>query len=185
MTMGETTDNGPSMCRKIDGFIRYLGNALAWLNSALVITIIIQVILRYALDEGKIWMEELQWHLYGVCILFGVPYCMVLDSHVRLDLFHEHFSLKKKAYIELFGTLILTLPLVIALMPHAIDFVESSWRVSEKSAHPMGLPWRWLIKSAIPVSFAFIFAAAFSRIFRSVAIIFHTPGTKGRTGHGS
>lgn len=170
--MDNSNDNLPGICRWIDGFIRRIGVAVAMLNSLLVVNILIQVILRYALGEGKIWLEEMQWHLYGVCIMIGIPYCIVVDGHIRLDLLHRNFSLKKKEVVEFFGILLLILPLIITLFMHGLDFVETAWRVSEKSPHPLGLPWRWLIKSVIPVSMALIILASISRMVRALAIIF-------------
>ena len=172
--MAKTEDiaNGPKVSRIIDGFIRNLGKTTAWLNTFLVINILIQVILRYVLGAGKIWLEELEWHFYGVLIMFGIPYCLTVDSHIRLDLLYNKFSRKKKATFELLGIIILILPLTVILFMHGADFVESAWRVHEKSAHPLGLPWRWLIKSVIPASMFLIVLASVSRLIRSVAIIF-------------
>jgi TRAP-type mannitol/chloroaromatic compound transport system permease small subunit len=152
----------------IDGVINRMGRILCWLNSLLVINILIQVILRYVLGEGQIWLEELQWHFYSVIIMLGLSYCITADAHIRLDIFHRKFSPKKKAYVEFFGIILLILPLIIVLFMHGIDFVKSAWRVNEMSPHPLGLPWRWLVKSVIPVSMFFIVFASISRMVRSV-----------------
>jgi len=177
--MSNKTDDIPIFCRKIDGFINGLGRAIAWLISLLVINIIVQVFMRYALGEGKIWLEEMQWHLYSICIMFAIPYCIVSDAHVRLDLLHHKFSPVKKEYVEFFGILFFILPLISILLMHGLDFVESAWRVNEKSAHPLGLPWRWMIKSVIPVSMFLIIAASVSRMVRSAAIILRKNRVKG------
>ena len=155
----------------VDKFIRRLGQYLAWLNTALVINIVIQVVLRYALGEGKIWLEELQWHFYGICILTGISYCLVQDAHIRLDVFHRNFSERKKSYIEFFGMLILVLPLFTILFLHGLGFVQSAWHVGESSPHPLGLPWRWLIKSVIPASMFLIILGALSRMYSSALVI--------------
>ncbi len=178
--MSDTQENAPRFCQVVDGLIRRIGKAVAWLNTLLVINILVQVILRYALGEGKIWLEELQWHLYGVCIMFGIAYGIIEDAHIRLDLLHQRFSPRKKEYVEFFGTLFLILPLVTILFFHGLSFVQTAWRVNEMSSHPLGLPWRWLIKSVIPISMALIALASVSRMIRAAAVIFtkHTIGGK-------
>lgn len=170
--MNDKIVNTPHFCQVIDGFIRRIGQAIAWLNFLLIFNILLQVILRYAFGKGMVWLEELQWHLYGACIMFGISYGITEDAHIRLDLFHQRFSPRKKELIELFGILFLLLPLVIILFVHGLDFVESSWRVSERSESPLGLPARWLIKSVLPISMFLIILASVSRMVRSVTIIF-------------
>ena len=176
--MSDEIENAPRFCQMIDGFIRRIGQAIAWLNVLLIINILAQVILRYAFGKGMIWLEELQWHFYGVCIMFGISYGIVTNAHIRLDLLHNKFTPKKKEAVEFFGILFLLLPLVIILFVHGLDFVESAWRVSERSESPLGLPWRWLIKSVVPISMFFLILASVSRMIRSVAIIFQKNGHK-------
>jgi len=171
--MNDEIDNAPRFCRMIDGFIRRIGHVIAWLNVVLIINILVQVILRYAFGKGMVWLEELQWHFYGVCIMFGISYGIVVNAHIRLDLLHQKFAPKKKEMVEFFGILFLLMPLIIILFVHGLDFVESAWRVNERSESPLGLPWRWIIKSVVPISMFFIVLASVSRVLRSAAIIFH------------
>jgi TRAP-type mannitol/chloroaromatic compound transport system permease small subunit len=53
----------------------------------------------------------------------------------------------------------------------SLDFVQESWRVNERSDAPLGLPWRWAIKSVIPISFGLLIAAAVARVVRIIAIL--------------
>ncbi len=169
--MQENTQELPKFCTAIDAFIERLGSAISWLNSILVINIVVQVFLRYVLGEGKIWLEELEWHFYGVLILMGLSYCLVSDTHVRLDIFHRKFSPALKEYVELFGMLLLVLPFFCIMFFHGLGFVATAWHVSESSPHPLGLPCWWIIKAIIPLTMFLVILAALSRIVRSVAII--------------
>lgn len=162
----------PRFCQYIDGFIHKIGNVVAWLNVVLIVNIIVQVVLRYAFGEGMVWLEELQWHFYGVCIMFAISYTLVDDAHIRLDIFYQRFSARTKAQVEFWGLLILVLPLVAILFWHGLSFVESAWRVSERSESPLGLPYRWLIKSVLPASMFLWWIAAFSRMVRSALVAF-------------
>lgn len=171
--MNDEIENVPRFCQMIDGFIRRMGQAIAWLNFLLIFNILVQVILRYAFGKGMVWLEELQWHFYGACIMIGISYGIVVNAHIRLDLLHQKFTPKKKETIEFFGILFLLLPLVIILFIHGLDFVESAWRVSERSESPLGLPYRWIIKSVVPISMFLIILASVSRMVRSAVIIFN------------
>mgnify|MGYP001548798934 FL=1 len=167
------------MCTITDRFIHSLGNTAAWLYTLLVINIVVQVILRYALGEGKIWLEELEWHLYGIGIMLGLSYCLVTNAHIRLDIFHRNFSLMTQEIIELLGVLIFVLPLFVILFFHGMDFLKHAWQVNESSPHPLGLPCWWIIKSVIPVAMFLMILAAASRALRSVSIIIQLMKHKG------
>lgn len=161
----------PGLCRALDAFVLKCGVAIAWLNVVLVIIILIQVVLRYVFGMGQVYLEELQWHLFGVLIMFGIGYGVVADAHIRLDILHRRFPPRIKALVEVLGILLMLTPLIVVLFVHGIDFVESSYRVAERSESPLGLPYRWAIKAAIPVSMAYLSVAALSRLIKSIAVL--------------
>jgi TRAP-type mannitol/chloroaromatic compound transport system permease small subunit len=171
--MQQQVDQLPKFCSVVDGFIERLGSVVCWLNSILVVNIVVQVILRYALGEGKIWLEELEWHFYAIGLLMGLSYCVVIDTHVRLDIFHRRFSPAKKEYVDLFGMIFLVLPLFTILFLHGLGFVATSWHVNESSPHPLGLPYWWIIKAFIPITMFLMILAALSRIIRAVVVLSH------------
>ncbi len=169
--MQESQQELPRICRFIDSFMERLGSAVCWLNSILVVNIVVQVLLRYVLGEGKIWLEELEWHFYGVLLLVGLSYCLASDTHVRLDVFYRRFSVVQKEYVDLFGMLFLVLPLFAVLFFHGLGFLATAWSVNESSPHPLGLSYWWIIKSFIPLTMFLVVLAALSRIIRALVII--------------
>ena len=84
---------------KIGGIVSYI-----WV--VLLGVIVTNVILRYGFSEGRIELEELQWHLYSVGFLFGLSFALTTDSHIRVDILHEKFSPELRAWIELYGILL-------------------------------------------------------------------------------
>ena len=169
--MSEETIEMPKICKVLDNFIDRIGKTAAWLNGILVLVIILQVILRYVFGHGLVVLEELQWHLYAVGIMFGISYCVVHDSHIRLDIFHDRFSQRKKEMVELFGILFLLMPIIIIILIHSWPFVAESWRIGESSDAPMGLPYRWVIKAFLPTGFVLLAVAGLSRLVRAIAFL--------------
>jgi TRAP-type mannitol/chloroaromatic compound transport system permease small subunit len=169
--MQENARELPRFCSTINTFIERLSSAICWLNSILVVNIVVQVILRYVLGEGKIWLEELEWHFYGVLIMMGLSYGLVSDTHVRLDIFHRKFSAVKKEYVDLLGMVVLVLPFFAIIFYHGLGFVATAWHVNESSPHPLGLPYWWIIKAFIPITMFLVLLAALSRIVRAVVFI--------------
>jgi TRAP-type mannitol/chloroaromatic compound transport system permease small subunit len=168
----EAAEATPSFCRRLDGAVMGIGKAVAWANGLLVVAIILNVVLRYVFDMGQVFIEELQWHLYGLAVMIGLSYSQVLDSPIRVDILHQRFSRRTKAKWEIFGILVFLLPWVVILFLQGIDFWSESWRVNEHSDSPLGLPFRWLIKAVIPISFALLGLATISRLISSLAVIF-------------
>ncbi len=155
----------------IDAVIRSIGHFIMWTNIILIVVIILQVVLRYGFGKGLVVLEELQWHLYALGIMFGASYAMMMDSHIRVDIIHARLSQKWRNRWDLFGIVFLLLPFAIVIFHQSLDFVYESWRVNERSDAPLGLPWRWAIKGVIPVSFALLIAATVARAARIIAAL--------------
>ena len=169
MSEESTTAQAPNkFADKLDTLIRSIGHVVMWSNFVLIFVIILQVVLRYGFGRGLVVLEEIQWHLYALGIMFGASYSQMLDSHIRVDIIHARLSAKWKLRWDLFGTIFLLLPFIFIIFHQSLDFVHSSWRVNEHSDAPMGLPWRWAIKSVIPISFGLLFIATISRLVRIV-----------------
>ena len=155
-------------CDLLDKVILSIGHVVMWSNVVLIGVIILQVVLRYGFGKGLVILEELQWHLYALGIMFGASYAQILDSHIRVDIIHSRLSEKWKMRWDLFGIIVLLLPFVLVIFLQSLDFVEESFRLGERSDAPLGLPWRWAIKGVIPVSFALLFVATISRAVRII-----------------
>lgn len=152
----------------LDKIVLSVGKVFAWSYVLLMLVIITQVVLRYGFNHGLVMLEELQWHLYAVGVMFGVSYAQVTNSHIRVDLFHMRLSTRAQRLWEIFGILFLMFPFVYVVLDASFPFVYDAWRINESSASPTGLPYRWIIKSAIPLSFGLLFLAGLSRLIRDV-----------------
>ena len=155
----------------IDKNVRRIGLGAAWLYVLLVLVIILQVILRKGFSHGLIVLEELQWHLYALGVMFGLSYAQTNNSHVRVDLFYSHFRPRTKRIVDILGILFLAMPFVIIVFLHSLDFVADSWRINEHSASPSGLPWRWLIKASIPLTFGLLGLSLLARLVRDLSLL--------------
>ena len=94
---------------RVELLLKRSGQAIAWVYIALIIAIISQIILRRGFHNGMIALEELQWHLYAIGVMFGMVYTQVSDAHVRVDLFHQKMSPIAKHWVEIFGLLFLVI----------------------------------------------------------------------------
>ena len=44
--------------------------------------------MRYLFRSGSVALQELEWHLFAVVILFGASYTLKHGDHVRVDLIY-------------------------------------------------------------------------------------------------
>jgi TRAP-type mannitol/chloroaromatic compound transport system permease small subunit len=151
----------------LDNLVQSIGRWSSWLNVALILVIILQVVLRYVFGKGLVVLEEVQWHLYCVGVVFGMSYCQSVDSHIRLDLMHEKMSRRTKEWIEILGIIFLVMPMIYVIFFHGLDFFWEAVKVNERSDAPLGLCCRWLPKSLIPISMFLMFLSAVARLAKA------------------
>lgn len=171
MSSGSETEYHIPIVDKINNFIKHIGQTMAWVNVALIGVILASVYMRYGVGRAMVTLEELTWYLYAVGIMFGLSYGIVRNSHIRVDILHMVFPPKLKHFIEILGILFLLLPFAWVVFHHSLDWVWSSYSLNESSSSPQGLPYRWIIKSVIPLSFFLILLAAISRLIQSALLL--------------
>lgn len=154
-----------NFCDKISGFFGYIA---AWLSSALVLVIIYDVFTRYFLNSSKIWVQELEWHIFALIILFGAAYTLRQNGHVRVDVIYGKISPKKRALIDLLGVIILLIPFSLLIIWTSKEFVLSSWQVKEGSPDPGGLPARYFLKAMIPFGFILLINQGISMLLKAI-----------------
>ena len=86
-----------------------------WLAFLVVIAEFQIVVLRFVFSYEQTLMSDLVRFWYGSLFLFGSYYTLIKDGHVRVDVLYTNFSRKNKAKVNLFGSLILGIPLCLTI----------------------------------------------------------------------
>ena len=164
----------------LNRFIKRVVELVAWLNVVLIIVILATVILRYGfhrngllLGWGLVPMEELEWHLYSVPFMFGLAYAIVNNSHIRIDLVHMNLPKRLQHFFEIFGILFLLMPFLLIMLDFSFDYALYSFTHNESSQSPSGLPYRWIVKSVIPLSMLLMIIAALARLIQETVLLLH------------
>ncbi len=137
----------------------------------MMFNVLLDVILRYFFSYGSIAMQEMEWHLFAVMFLLGVSYAMQEEAHVRVDFIYDRFNVKRKALINIIGTIIFLIPFTLFIIYGSYEFVFDAYNVAEISENPGGLTHRWIIKAMIPLSFFILFISGIGYIFKNIEII--------------
>ena len=161
--------------RVVDHALTVIGRAASWLWVVLLAVIVVNVTLRYVFGEGRIEFEELQWHINGLAFMLAIAYAYRVDAHIRIDLISTRLHPRLQVWIEFYGTLLLLIPFIAVVVWFGWPFVAHSFAVSEISASPGGLPFRWLLKAVLPLAFVLLLVAVASRLSRMWAFLTERP----------
>ncbi len=151
-----------------DRFVVHVSNIFAWLFPILMLSIVAQVVLRSS-GMNQAWLDDLQWWLYGAASLVAIAYAVTTDSHVRVDIFHEHFTDRRKNIIEIFALVWLFLPFILLSWDYTLHYAISSVQIDEGSDSPNGLHNLWVLKVFMNLAFVFIAIATWSAYVRFLA----------------
>lgn len=133
----------------IDATNDWIGRKIAWLSLLMALVMFLNVILRYAFDLGWIWMQESVAYMHGALFMLAGGYSLLHDKHVRIDILYGKMTHRKKALVDLLGTLFLLFPTCAVIFYFAYPYVQDSWSVLEGSREAGGLPGVYLLKTII------------------------------------
>ncbi len=158
---------------RIEAISEWSGRATAWLVLGMVLIIGFDVAMRYLFQAGSVGLQELEWHLFALVFLLGAGYTFKHDGHVRVDIFYHsrHMDSHRRAWVDLLGGLFLLLPFCLLIIISSLPFVSSAFTIGEGSPDPGGLPYRFLLKAAIPLGFSLLLLQGVAHMLRSIQIL--------------
>jgi TRAP-type mannitol/chloroaromatic compound transport system permease small subunit len=153
-----------------DKFSAFIGNLTGMLMVIMMFVVFYNVIMRYFFNTGSIGMQEMEWHLFSIVFLLGISYSLNENGHVRVDVIYDTLSNKKKAIINIIGTLIFLIPFAALIGFGSLEFVYEAFNSGEISGDPGGLTHRWIIKAFVPGSMAVLFFMSIGFIIKNINI---------------
>ena len=155
------------LSKSIDNINEWVGSKASWITVVLVLIMCIDVFNRKVLNFSENWILELEWYLFGILFLLGFAYTWKDDKHVRVDLFYDNYSDRRKGLINFLGTLIFVIPWCLVVIKTSWDYGMNSWSFREGSPNHNGLPARYLIKFMITIGFTLLLLQAISILIKS------------------
>ena len=154
----------------LEDFAEFSGTVIAWLTVTMVLVTFVIVVLRYAFDLGWISMQESVTWMHAAVFMLGAAYTLKRDEHVRVDIFYRRMSDRRKAIVDLLGTLMFLLPMALFLAISSWDYVYTSWIIREASREAGGLPYPFVpvLKSLIPVTAGMLMLQGLANILGAI-----------------
>ncbi len=155
------------LARKIDAFQERLGQGVSWLMFGMVVVVFCDVIFRYLFNRSWVFIQELEWHLFGVVYLLAAGYTMLYNEHVRVDIVYAKLPSRKKAWIDFVLLFVFFFPSCLLIIYTTWPFFRDSFRVNEGSPDPGGIPARWALKSIIIIGFLLLILQGISQAIKN------------------
>ena len=172
------------LSRGIDKAIDLMGRNLAWLVLVMVLLGVYNTIARYlggllGANFTSNALIELQWFSFSILFFLGAAYVLRHNEHVRVDFLYGNWPPRRKALVNLLGTLLFLLPFCavvfwVSTRPVLIAWgwnpMTGGWRAWEMSPNPGGLQLA-PIKSFILIGFGLLFVQGISEAIKSAGVL--------------
>ncbi|MCS6827209.1 MAG: TRAP transporter small permease subunit [Caldilinea sp.] len=160
---------------RIDRISEAMGKVAIYLTLLLIAVGFYNVAARYTgrfigqnLSSNR-WIET-QWYVYSVIFFLMFAYNLRHNVNVRVDFLYANWGVRRKAWIDLLGTIFFLIPFCIMGIWATITPVLFSWRLWEMSPDPGGLP-RAPIKTFIIVAFTLLLMQAIAQAIKYAAVL--------------
>ncbi|MDB5507950.1 MAG: transporter small permease subunit [Hyphomicrobiales bacterium] len=158
------------LARRLDVVVEHAGRFGAWTGFALVLVMAGNVLMRYVFHKGSVAMQELEWHLMAPVSLLCIAFAIKHEGHIRVDILYGQMALRTQQVIELISC-VLALLLCVILVYLSIPYVMQSYSILEGSPDPGGLPYRFIVKSMIPLGFVLLGLQSLASVLRAAAAL--------------
>jgi len=129
------------------------------------------VLMRYVLGLGSLWLQEAIVYAHATLFMLAAAWTLQLGGHVRVDIFYAGASPRRKALVDVIGTLVFLFPFAIALLWISVPYVGRSWVILERSRETSGLPLVFLLKTLIPLFALLLALQGVSQALRAAAVL--------------
>jgi TRAP-type mannitol/chloroaromatic compound transport system permease small subunit len=155
----------------LDRLSTAIGRGAAWLVLAVVLVQFAVVVLRYLFGAGSIRLQETVTYAHAFAFLLAAAWALKTGAHVRVDVFYRDASARRRALVDLLGTLFLLLPMMGLILWMSVPYVARSWAIFEGSQETAGLPFVFLLKTVIPLFALLLILQGLAEAARAVSVL--------------
>jgi TRAP-type mannitol/chloroaromatic compound transport system permease small subunit len=132
---------------------------------------LLYIVGRQFFDFPATPLQELEWQFFTASVFFTIGFAYLSDRHVRIDIVREKLGVRKRAWIELTGFLIAILPFCVIVIWQGFQETWTAFILDERSRAALGLGYRWIIKSTVPLGALFLLLAGIVVFQRNVNVL--------------
>lgn len=165
--------NMKNMLILIMAAITRMNKLIIWFVGAVIVfmsvLLTVDVLLRYIFNSPTTWAFEVAtWGTGIVGFLLG-GYILVIEQHVRVDLYFEKFSTRVQSIVDLISVLFLFL-IAIALIWWGTDYVIGYYKIGATMTGGLTMPL-WINWLMVPIGGILIGLQGFVKLVNDLSII--------------
>jgi TRAP-type mannitol/chloroaromatic compound transport system permease small subunit len=145
----------------------------------MIIGSVINLAASWLFNISWIWLRESITWMHGANFLLAAAYTLNRQGHVRVDIFYSKMNQRKKALVDLIGTVFLLIPTAIFIAWASWPAFFLSWKVSEVSSEAGGLPAVYIVKSFLLIMPLLLILEAINQLLKSSSRFMHAATEKG------
>jgi TRAP-type mannitol/chloroaromatic compound transport system permease small subunit len=159
-----------AISRGIDALNDRIGRICSYSAFLLILIVLFEVISRRIFNRPTIWTFEVICWFYGFHFMMTLPYVLLHNAHVNMDLVVNRFNKYQQAIISIIAYCIFFFPFVGGLTIYSLDFAVESWAEAELSWSPWSPPL-YYIKTVMPVSFFLLLLQGVSEVIKKISFL--------------
>jgi TRAP-type mannitol/chloroaromatic compound transport system permease small subunit len=150
----------------IDAVTRLAGRVGMVCAAALIVSMLWEVVARYAFDAPTIWASDLSTMLNGAILVLGAGYAVLADAHVRIDFLSSRLPLRVQHAANLAVVAALLVPITGWLTWVAAGRAVRAYARQEVDLMTSWRPLLWPFYTVIALGLAVLFLQLLARAVR-------------------
>lgn len=150
----------------LDMISRVTASVIRWLALLMVLVQFAIVVGRYVFGYNIIAVQESVLYMHATLFMLGAAYTLLVDKHVRVDVFYAKAKPATQRGIDIFGHLFLLMPSMLVILYWSWPSVRNSWKILEGPISVGGIEAVFLLKSLIPAFCILLMIQSLSLLIR-------------------
>lgn len=157
-----------TVIRLLDRITIGFARLVALLVIPMVLLVFANALLRYVFGYGSVWLYESVIYCF-VLVMGGLAgWTLTTNEHVRVDIVYAALPPRWQGVIDLCGAILLMGPFLWLMWDRSLPYVLRSWAMREGSMEISGIPYVWLLKTALLIFVVVLAVAGVSFVLKAL-----------------
>ena len=153
----------------IDYMSEWSGKIFSFLFVVLMCVVLIEVVMRYVLNNPTKWAHEMSLYFFGGAINLGAAYTLFHKGHVTMDVVHSRLSLRGRAIMDI-ATFIFFFVFVAVLLWKGWYVTWKAFQFMERTESSWG-PVIWPSRLVIPIGAFLLLLQGLAKFVRDILTV--------------
>jgi len=160
-----------TIVRVIESVSEWTGKSARWLALTLVLVMANETVMRYAFNKPTVWGFETAIMMGAALYALGASYAHWRRSHIRIDVFYSRLSARKRAVIDVLGTIFTAFPLMVVLVSASVANAWQAWVGNERLKLTFWYPPAGPIRTVVAVGFILLTLQVIANFVRDAYLL--------------